>query len=380
MPLQLPPLSLYIHIPWCIKKCPYCDFNSHTAQDTLPEKEYCSALLDDLMADLHLVQGRPLQSIFIGGGTPSLFSAKSFNHLLKEIQQKIPFADDIEITLEANPGTFEQAKFSGYFQTGINRLSIGVQSFQPKQLQQLGRIHNTQEASRAIDMAKKAGFTNFNIDLMFGLPEQTLDDALFDLNQAVSLSPTHISWYQLTIEPNTIFFSKPPKLPDDDSLFTIQQAGQRRLHDAGFQQYEISAYAQENCKSKHNMNYWEFGDYLGIGAGAHSKITFPDQNKIHRFWKTRIPKDYLDLSKSYLAGKREIHPEERALEFLMNTLRLNNGVPSHYFLDRTGESLQSIYNQLDSAQKQALLMPFSNQLQATPKGLLYLNTLLEKFM
>ncbi|MGI0118830.1 radical SAM family heme chaperone HemW [Zooshikella sp. RANM57] len=380
MSLKLPPLSLYIHIPWCIKKCPYCDFNSHTAQDSLPEREYCQALIDDLTADLHLVQGRSLQSIFIGGGTPSLFSAKSFNYLLKEIQQKIPFADDIEITLEANPGTFEQAKFSGYYQIGINRLSIGVQSFQSQQLQRLGRIHNSQEALRAIDMAKKAGFHNINIDLMFGLPKQSIDDALFDLNQAISFSPMHISWYQLTIEPNTVFFSKPPKLPDDDSLFAIQQAGQKLLHKAGFQQYEISAYAKEKHSSKHNMNYWEFGDYLGIGAGAHGKITLPDKDKIYRFWKTRMPKDYLDLSKNYLAGHRDILPEDRPLEFLMNTLRLNNGVPSHYFLDRTGESLQSIYNQLDSAQKQSLLMPFSNQLQATPKGLLYLNTLLENFM
>ncbi|MBU2709523.1 radical SAM family heme chaperone HemW [Zooshikella harenae] len=380
MSLKLPPLSLYIHIPWCIKKCPYCDFNSHTAQDSLPEREYCQALIDDLTADLYLAQGRPLQSIFIGGGTPSLFSAKSFNYLLKEIQQKIPFTDDIEITLEANPGTFEQAKFSSYYQIGINRLSIGVQSFQSQQLQRLGRIHNSQEALRAIDMAKKAGFDNINIDLMFGLPQQSIDDALFDLNQAISLSPMHISWYQLTIEPNTVFFSKPPKLPDDDSLFAIQQAGQNLLHKAGFQQYEISAYAKEKHKSAHNMNYWEFGDYLGIGAGAHGKITLPDKNKIYRFWKTRMPKDYLDLSKSYLAGNRDVLPEERPLEFLMNTLRLNNGVPSHYFLDRTGEPLQSIYNQLDSAQKQSLLMPFSNQLQATPKGLLYLNTLLENFM
>lgn len=272
---ELPPLSLYIHIPWCVRKCPYCDFNSHQAGPSLPEDDYIDALLADLEQEMPAVQGRPISTIFFGGGTPSLFSAAALGRLLRGVEQRIPFATDIEITLEANPGTFEQEKFKAYRQTGINRLSIGVQSFQPAKLEKLGRIHNGDEAVRAAGMARAAGFDNFNLDLMHGLPDQSLDDALSDLRQAIELAPTHLSWYQLTLEPNTVFWSQPPELPEDDILWDIQEAGQTLMAKHGYRQYEVSAYAQAGRAARHNLNYWRFGDFIGIGAGAHGKLSFP---------------------------------------------------------------------------------------------------------
>jgi oxygen-independent coproporphyrinogen-3 oxidase len=375
----LPPLALYIHIPWCVRKCPYCDFNSHAAGPTLPEEEYVDALLADLDSDLHHAHGRPLTSIFFGGGTPSLFSDRALGRLLEGIEQRIAFAPDIEITLEANPGTFEQAKFKGYRSLGINRLSIGVQSFQEAKLKALGRIHNGDEAIRAADMVRAAGFDNFNLDLMHGLPEQSIEDALFDLRTAIAQAPTHLSWYQLTMEPNTVFWSQPPELPEDDLLWDIQEAGQALLAAEGYAQYEVSAYAQPGRQARHNLNYWTFGDFLGIGAGAHAKLSTP-AGRILRAWKTRLPKDYLDPGKAYQAGERRLDADELPFEFLMNVLRLTDGVPAELFSQRTGLSLA----QLDAARREAervgLLQADATRLVATAKGQLFLNDLLQLFL
>lgn len=375
----LPPLALYIHIPWCVRKCPYCDFNSHAAGPTLPEDEYVDALLADLDLDLQHVHGRPLTSIFFGGGTPSLFSDRALGRLLEGVEQRVAFAPGIEITLEANPGTFEQAKFKGYRSLGINRLSIGVQSFQQDKLKALGRIHNGDEAIRAADMARAAGFDNFNLDLMHGLPEQSIEDALFDLRTAISQGPTHLSWYQLTMEPNTVFWSQPPVLPEDDLLWDIQEAGQALLTAEGYAQYEVSAYAQPGKQARHNLNYWTFGDFLGIGAGAHAKLSTPD-GRILRTWKTRLPKDYLDPAKAYQAGERVLDAEELPFEFLMNALRLSDGAPAELFSQRTGLPLQQLEQARREAERQGLLQADDTRLVATAKGQLFLNDLLQQFL
>lgn len=375
----LPPLALYIHIPWCVRKCPYCDFNSHAAGPTLPEEEYVDALLADLDADLQHVHGRPLTSIFFGGGTPSLFSDRALGRLLEGVERRIAFAPDIEITLEANPGTFEQAKFKGYRSLGINRLSIGVQSFQEAKLKALGRIHNGDEAIRAADMARAAGFDNFNLDLMHGLPEQSIEDALFDLRTAISQGPTHLSWYQLTMEPNTVFWSQPPTLPEDDLLWDIQEAGQALLAAEGYAQYEVSAYAQPGKQARHNLNYWTFGDFLGIGAGAHAKLSTP-AGRIQRTWKTRLPKDYLDPAKAFQAGERLLAADELPFEFLMNVLRLSEGAPAELFSQRTGLPLQQLEQARREAERQGLLQADETRLVATAKGQLFLNDLLQQFL
>ncbi|KFJ92458.1 oxidase [Pseudomonas sp. 1-7] len=375
----LPPLALYIHIPWCVRKCPYCDFNSHAAGPTLPEEEYVDALLADLDADLQHVHGRPLTSIFFGGGTPSLFSDRALGRLLEGVEQRVGFAPDIEITLEANPGTFEQAKFKGYRSLGINRLSIGVQSFQEAKLKALGRIHNGDEAIRAADMARAAGFDNFNLDLMHGLPEQSIEDALFDLRTAISQGPTHLSWYQLTMEPNTVFWSQPPELPEDDLLWDIQEAGQALLAAEGYAQYEVSAYAQPGKQARHNLNYWTFGDFLGIGAGAHAKLS-TRAGRIQRTWKTRLPKDYLDPAKAFQAGERLLEADELPFEFLMNVLRLSEGAPAELFSQRTGLPLQQLEQARREAERQGLLQADETRLVATAKGQLFLNDLLQQFL
>ncbi len=377
--LQMPPLALYIHIPWCVRKCPYCDFNSHTASPELPEVAYVDALLADLERDLPLAHGRELTSIFFGGGTPSLFSAEALGRLLEGVERRIRFAGDIEITLEANPGTFEQNKFSAYRQLGINRLSIGVQSFQQAKLQALGRIHNGDEAMRAADMARNAGFDNFNLDLMHGLPDQSLDDALGDLRQAIALSPTHLSWYQLTLEPNTVFWNQPPTLPEDDTLWDIQEAGLALLAEHGFAQYEVSAYARDGKRARHNLNYWSFGDFLGIGAGAHAKLSSPD-GQILRTWKTRLPKDYLDPTKNFQAGAKALTADELPFEFLMNALRLTEGVPAALFSQRTGLPLAELARAREQAQQRGLLVADPDRLVATPEGQLFLNDLLQYFL
>ncbi len=376
---HLPPLSLYIHIPWCVRKCPYCDFNSHTASPVLPEAEYIDALLADLDLDLPFVYGRELSSIFFGGGTPSLFSADSLGRLLKGVEQRIRFAHDIEITLEANPGTFEQVKFSAYRGLGINRLSIGIQSFQEAKLKALGRIHNGDEAIRAADMARQAGFDNFNMDLMHGLPDQSPEDALADLQQAIDLQPTHLSWYQLTLEPNTVFWNQPPTLPEDDILWDIQEAGQLLLAENGYAQYEVSAYAQPGRPARHNLNYWSFGDFIGIGAGAHGKLSHPD-GRIVRTWKTRLPKDYLNPAKPFKAGEKLLSVEELPFDFLMNALRLTNGVDAALFRERTGLSLDSLASARQQAEQRGLLHADPSRLAATPQGQLFLNDLLQYFL
>ena len=376
---ELPPLALYIHIPWCVKKCPYCDFNSHAAGPTLPEQEYVDALLADLDQDLSQVHGRPLRSIFFGGGTPSLFSAAALGRLLAGVERRIPFAGDIEITLEANPGTFEQAKFRDYRALGINRLSIGVQSFQAAKLQALGRIHDGDEAIRAADMARAAGFDNFNLDLMHGLPDQSIEDALGDLRIAIAQAPTHLSWYQLTVEPNTVFWNQPPVMPEDDILWDIQEAGQALLAEHGYAQYEVSAYAQPGKAARHNLNYWSFGDFLGIGAGAHAKLSSP-QGVIRRSWKTRLPKDYLDPAKSFSAGERLLSAEELPFEFLMNVLRLTDGVASTLFTRRTGLPLTLLAAAREEAEQRGLLHSDPARLVASREGQLFLNDLLQHFL
>jgi len=379
--LSLPPLSLYIHIPWCVKKCPYCDFNSHeSTQKKLPEAEYLAKLKQDLTQDLHWVQGRRLRSIFFGGGTPSLFSANTIGLILEEANNKIGFEDSIEITLEANPGTFEQQKFIDYRQAGVNRLSIGVQSFEDKHLQRLGRIHNQNEASAAIKAAKKAGFDNFNIDLMHGLPEQSVEEAMKDITHAIALEPSHISWYQLTIEPNTVFYREPPALPVDDILADIQDAGQRLLAENDFKQYEVSAFGQDQKQSQHNLNYWSFGDYIGIGAGAHGKVTDLQSQQIIRRQKTRLPEHYLGGSNAPSYKETTVEPNELALEFLMNALRLNEGVPSDYFFSRTGLSLDIIEKPLNDLIRQGLIDPIECRLKTSVLGQRFLNTVLTKFM
>ena len=380
--LQLPPLAAYIHIPWCVKKCPYCDFNSHTSHDALPEAAYVDALIEDLEQDLQALDGlpaRPLTSIFFGGGTPSLFSAAALDRFLQTLNQRVPFADDIEITLEANPGTFEQAKFRDYRLAGINRLSIGIQSFNAEHLKALGRIHDDREALGAVDMARRAGFDNLNLDLMHGLPNQDNAQAMADLDQAMALAPEHLSWYQLTLEPNTVFYSRPPTLPEEDILWSIQEAGLQRLAAGGYAQYEISAYAKGGRRARHNLNYWQYGDFLGLGAGAHGKLT--DANgAVQRYWKTRLPKDYLNPDKAYLAGSNTLDSDELPFDFLMNALRLVDGVPSAWYAERTGQSLAQIADTLKQAETKGLLEPWQQQLRPTERGRLFLNDLLEMFL
>jgi len=376
--VQLPPLSLYIHVPWCVKKCPYCDFNSHEATSEIPEKAYLEALLKDFSLDVPYAQGRALTSIFIGGGTPSLMSSDFYQQLLSSIRAQIPFQNDIEITLEANPGTTEAGRFEGYREAGINRLSLGVQSFDDQQLNTLGRIHSAAQATRAVKLARKAGFDNFNIDLMFGLPGQSASQAANDLKQAFALSPSHISWYQLTIEQNTAFYSSPPVLPDDERLWDIQKQGAALLSAYGYEQYEVSAYAKNGQQARHNVNYWQFGDYIGVGAGAHSKITDIDSGRLLRYRKSRLPKDYLKPRPLYRVGEELIFEEDLPFEYLMNILRLKYGQKQEHFTLRTGLPLSALKPQLDECIDQGLME--KNRLQLTDKGFLFLNDVLAKFV
>ncbi|MDX1693540.1 MAG: radical SAM family heme chaperone HemW [Ketobacteraceae bacterium] len=378
-PLTQPPLSLYIHFPWCVRKCPYCDFNSHETRE-IPEQAYIRALLTDFDQDKSWWEQRSLHSIFMGGGTPSLFSASAMTQLLEALQQRIRFADNLEITLEANPGTFEQARFRGYRAAGINRLSLGVQSFDDQQLQTLGRIHSSHDARHAIESALEAGFDNINIDLMHGLPQQTPAQALSDLQQAIDLQPTHLSWYQLTIEPNTVFYSKPPALPEDDTLWSIQEQGQQLLAEQGYQQYEISAYSRPGKQCQHNLNYWQFGDYLALGAGAHGKITCPDTGQIIRYQKTRLPQHYLDPEKSFTAQQAPIPPADLPFEFFMNGFRLNQGVSKQDFEKRTGIPFRQTRAFIDKAKALGLIEETATRCVPTDKGRLYLNDLLQLFL
>lgn len=378
--LQLPPLSLYIHIPWCVQKCPYCDFNSHAMKETIPEQAYITALLDDLRQDLHLAQGRALHSIFIGGGTPSLLTPDAIGQLLSGVQQLIPFRDQMEITLEANPGTVEAGRFAGFKAAGVNRISIGIQSFQSEQLRRLGRIHDPEQARFAAHEAASVGLNTFNVDLMHGLPEQSLGDALSDLEQAIALAPPHLSWYQLTIEPNTPFASRPPALPEDEVLADIYEQGHELLLANGYHQYEVSAYAKPGHEAQHNLNYWRFGDYLGIGCGAHGKITLPLEGKLVRTVKVKHPKGYLEPGRPYLDQYWPIATQELSLEYFMNRLRLFEPIPQHELASLTGLSAAQLQAPLAEAMRLGLLEDDGTHWQVTPLGRRFLNRLLDLFI
>lgn len=378
--LQLPPLSLYVHIPWCIEKCPYCDFNSHKLRGEIPETEYLNALIDDLKKDLSFVQGRDLFSIFIGGGTPSLISASGIQWLLENIEQLVPFSKGIEITLEANPGAIENQKIADFKAAGITRFSFGVQSFQQEKLTKLGRIHGVEEAKTAARQAHHVGMKTFNLDLMHGLPDQSLEDAMSDLNTAIALKPTHLSWYQLTIEPNTQYFSHPPKLPNDEVLWNIQEHGVKLLAQHGYHQYEISGYSQVGWECQHNLNYWRFGDYLGIGCGAHGKISLPLENKILRTTKIKHPKGYLEPERSYMSDCVSVDKEELTFEYMLNRLRLMEPIPFSEFESYTGLARDILDEQLEQAIKKGLITVHPDFCQVTPLGHRYLNELLTIFM
>ncbi|MEJ2345637.1 MAG: radical SAM family heme chaperone HemW [Gammaproteobacteria bacterium] len=376
-----PPLSLYVHIPWCVRKCPYCDFNSHAAGEPLPERPYVDALLADLETDRRAAAGREVISVFIGGGTPSLFSSEAIARLLDGIRARVPLAAGAEITLEANPGTLERGKYGEFRAAGVNRLSIGVQSFDDTLLGRLGRIHSGREAARAAEAAHDAGFDNFNLDLMFGLPGQVPSQALRDLRSAMDLEPTHLSWYQLTVEPNTLFWHQRPSLPDDETVWAMQRAGQSLLARRGFGQYEVSAYAKDGRRCRHNLNYWEFGDYLGIGAGAHGKHTDPARRRVSRRWKHRHPRDYQERAATgaAVAGEQRLEDSDLILEFMMNGLRLTNGVAEATFEPRTGIPLRRIEALLARAPTQELLQHAGGRLQPTALGRRFLNDLVALF-
>ncbi|MFT3742253.1 MAG: radical SAM family heme chaperone HemW [Gammaproteobacteria bacterium] len=377
------PLSLYVHFPWCVKKCPYCDFNSHTLRQDLPEATYIEALFNDLRLDLERFSlNRPkIQSIFLGGGTPSLFSPQALAQLLSGLSQQLDFTEDIEITLEANPGTVEQSRFVGYKAAGINRISLGIQSFQPEKLTALGRIHSGAEATAAIQAAQRAGFDNINVDLMYGLPDQSTTDALYDLKTAIACEIAHLSWYQLTLEPNTLFHHRPPdRLPSSDLLWDIQEAGLACLEQAGFTPYEISAYTQRQAfrPSRHNLNYWQFGDYLGIGAGAHGKLT--QQGSIWRYWKTRHPQDYLNPARSFMGEAKILAQEEIPFEFMLNHLRLYQPLAIELFQQRCGIQIEHIQPMLNAAKCKMLLDWDEQFIYTTELGKRHLNDLMGMFL
>jgi oxygen-independent coproporphyrinogen-3 oxidase len=376
------PLSLYIHLPWCIQKCPYCDFNSHALRGTIPETAYVNALLEELDDYLPWIAHRPLISIFFGGGTPSLFSPEAIGRLLEGVAHRLTWSPTIEITLEANPGTAEQARFHGYRAAGINRLSLGVQSLQDDKLKTLGRIHGSKEALRAIEMGKEAGF-RLNVDLMFGLPDQTPADACHDLKKALDYQITHLSWYQLTIEPNTIFYKRTPVLPTEGVIAEIEQAGKAVIKSYGLQQYEVSAYAKAGEACAHNLNYWTFGDYIGIGAGAHSKLTLSDAGQIIRFSQVKMPEEYLKVEKRRLLSKgfpTPLEPQHLPFEFMLNALRLTEGIDIALFSERTGLAWDSAAPYLNKATARGLLQINQAHIQPTALGKKYLNDLVGMFL
>lgn len=380
---SLPPLALYVHIPWCVRKCPYCDFNSHTHKDDgLPERAYVDALITDLELELPSIWGRKVQTIFIGGGTPSLFSPEALDRLLGGLRSRLAFPATTEITLEANPGTVESGKFHEYRALGINRLSIGVQSFDDTLLQRIGRIHGGREAIRAAEEAHHAGFDNFNLDLMFGLPEQTVAAARKDVDTALALSPTHISHYQLTLEPNTLFHAQPPQLPEDDLLWEMQDQCHTRLAESGYGHYEVSAFAKPGHECRHNLNYWQFGDYLGIGAGAHGKISDARDATITRYWKLKGPEQYLAhvSTDARLGGRNTLAPKDAAFDFMLNALRLTEGVPSHLFQDHAGLPLSIVQDTLHAAEAKGLIEWDARSIRPTLHGQRFLNDLLQMFL
>lgn len=373
------PLSLYVHLPWCIKKCPYCDFNSHRLQTIIPEKNYLAQLCVDIENDITLIQERKCSSIFFGGGTPSLFSPDFFHALLSYLKKKKLLHDNIEITLEANPGTVDAAYFRGYRQAGINRLSLGIQSFNDNHLKKLGRIHGKQEAIDAIAVAKSVAFDNLNLDLMFALPEQTCKEAMKDLEMAFSFEPQHISWYQLTLEPNTVFYKYPPPLPDEEIAVNIFENGQAFLRQAGYIQYEVSAYATQNFQCQHNLNYWQFGDYLGVGAGAHGKITIMPDNHILRRQKYKLPQAYLQKLYDSTTDVK-LSNQDKLFEFMLNALRLYVDIPFSLFEERTGLSLSCLLPYLIKGKEMGLLDFSDIHFFTTTQGRIYLNNLMEIFL
>jgi oxygen-independent coproporphyrinogen-3 oxidase len=377
--LTLPPLALYIHLPWCERKCPYCDFNSYQRETDPPFAAYAARLLDDLEQDLGFVAGRAVGSVFIGGGTPSLFPAEVVASLLAGVRERLALAPDAEITLEANPGSAEAARFRGYRAAGVNRLSIGVQSFADACLRALGRVHDAREAHAAIAAARTAGFANFNIDLMHGLPDQSPAMALADLEQAIAHDAPHLSWYQLTVEPNTAFHSAPPPLPAEDQLAEIQDRGEELLARHGYVQYEVSAWARPGHRCRHNLNYWRFGDYIGIGAGAHGKLTQPAQGRVLRTRKTRVPRDYLAGTAASIRTDIVVPADELALEFLMNALRLREGASVAQFEARTGLACATIASRVDALRSSGLMVAQAERLCTTARGYRYLNAVLGEF-
>jgi oxygen-independent coproporphyrinogen-3 oxidase len=383
MALISPPLSLYVHIPWCVKKCPYCDFNSHAQNGALPVDEYVAALLADLDRDLAAfahVRLRPLHSIFFGGGTPSLFAPDAIARILDGVAARLDLPRDAEITLETNPGTVEHGRFDGYLGAGVNRISFGVQSFDDDKLRRLGRIHSAMEVDRAVKSAQDAGYANINLDLMYALPEQTLDGALGDVERALALQPTHVSHYQLTLEPNTLFAVRPPPLPDEDSAWDMQEACQARLASAGYAQYEVSAYAQDDRRCAHNLNYWAFGDYLGIGAGAHGKLS--DDARIVRTSKVKLPRSYLERAarREAFGTQAEVGVADLPFEFMMNALRLNDGVEATLFAERTGLAADAIAATLQHARMRGWLLDDPARLAPSELGRRYLNDVVASFL
>jgi len=375
----LPPLSLYVHFPWCVRKCPYCDFNSHEANGGFPEEEYLAALRTDLEMALPLIWGRKIYTIFIGGGTPSLMSASGLDRLLSDIRTLLPLDHAVEITMEANPGTFETEKFRAYRDSGINRLSIGIQSFNARHLQALGRIHDGGEAHRAVEIAK-ANFDNFNLDLMYALPSQTLDEARQDVETAIAYAPPHLSLYHLTMEPNTVFAKYPPVLPDDDASADMQEMIEQTTAAAGYRHYEVSAYAQAKRQARHNLNYWQFGDYLGIGAGAHSKLSFP--HRVIRQARYKQPSTYIERTQqgNAVQEEREIARTEMGFEFMLNAMRLVEGVEVNLFAERTGMPLNAVEQGLNEAERKGLLYRDHKIIKPTELGRRFLNDLQQLFL
>ena len=375
----LPPLSLYVHFPWCVRKCPYCDFNSHEAKGELPESEYLDALRLDLEQSLPLIWGRKIHTVFIGGGTPSLMSAAGLDRLLSDLRTLLPLELGAEITMEANPGTFEAEKFRAYRDSGINRLSIGIQSFNGAHLKALGRIHDEREALRAVEIARST-FDNFNLDLMYALPSQTLEEARRDLDTALAFAPPHLSLYHLTMEPNTVFAKYPPALPDDDASADMQDMIREKTAAAGYEHYEVSAYAQSGRRARHNLNYWQFGDYLGIGAGAHSKISFP--HRVLRQARYKQPASFMEAARrgNPVQEEHEIARGDMAFEFMLNALRLVEGFDPNLFAERTGLGINAISRQLDEAEAKGLLYRDHKLIKPTELGQRFLNDLQEMFL
>jgi len=397
--VNAPPLGLYVHMPWCVRKCPYCDFNSHQLKSSAPDPKYIDALIRDFDTELPRIAHRRIETVFFGGGTPSLFQPEDFGRLLHELRQRIAFADDLEITLEANPGTIERGRFAGYRDAGINRVSLGAQSFAPRALEILGRIHSAEDTHRAVAELRAAKLDNFNLDLMYALPQQGLDEALVDVRTACALGPRHISYYQLTLEPGTVFHARPPELPDEEDAWRIQCAGQALLAEAGYEQYEVSAYARPGARCRHNLNYWRFGDYVGIGAGAHGKLTLAVPQRILRTAKPKQPREYLAqaLAQAHGLGAAPNEPAAASgatpmgessfiaeadlpFEFMLNALRLNSGFAAEDYRQRTGLGLDAIAAKVERGVERGLLESVGGGWRPTELGLRFLNDLQESFL